>query len=423
MAESIGQQLRKAREARRLSLEQVSRATHIRVRYLQALEIGDLAVLPSLVQARGFLRAYAGFLGLDADQLLHSVESTPASGVPAAQPEGEEIPQEAQTSDKILKEIGLVLQRQRELLGLSLDDVERHTHLRQHYLLALDGGNLNGLPSPVQGRGMLDNYASFLGLDPEPLLLRFADALQARLAARQAVQSDVPTRPAKAPSEAPPPGKIRRRFSGDLLIGALLVFALAGFALWGAIRIFSMRSETAVSPTAPSIADILLATATPTITPTLPAATATLPAPSGIQATAVITDVAALQATLLAGGGQEIVAVYVTVRQRAWMQVTVDGDLVFQGRVLPGSAYAYEGEEQVEVLTGNGAGLQIFYNQQDLGLMGDAGQIVQLIFTREGIVQPTPTATLALTPTPRPTVTPAPTRTLPPGFFPVPTVP
>jgi hypothetical protein len=133
--------------------------------------------------------------------------------------------------------------------------------------------------------------------------------------------------------------------------------------------------------------------------------------------------VAALQATLLAGGGQEIVAVYVTVRQRAWMQVTVDGDLVFQGRVLPGSAYAYEGEEQVEVLTGNGAGLQIFYNQQDLGLMGDAGQIVQLIFTREGIVQPTPTATLALTPTPRPTVTPAPTRTLPPGFFPVPTVP
>ena len=423
MADSIGQQLRKAREARRVSLEQVSQATHIRVRYLQALETGDLAILPSLAQARGFLRAYAGYLGLDVEQLLHSVESPSEGAPPIAQPEPGEIPEEAQTSERILKEIGLSLQRQRELLGLSLEDVERHTHLRQHYLLALESGDLGGLPSPVQGRGMLSNYASFLGLDPEPLLLRFADALQAQLAARQAARGEVPTRPARTPTEAPPPGKIRRRFSGDLFIGAILVIALGGFALWGAIRIFSMRSETTVSPTAPSIADILLATATPTIAPTLPTNTATLPAPSGIEATAVITDVAALQATLLAGGGQEIVAVYVTVRQRAWMQVTVDGNVVFQGRVLPGSAYAYEGQEQVKILTGNGAGLQLFFNQQDLGLMGDAGQIVQRIFTREGILEPTPTATLLATPTPRPTATPAPTRTLPPGFFPVPTVP
>jgi hypothetical protein len=193
--------------------------------------------------------------------------------------------------------------------------------------------------------------------------------------------------------------------------------------LWGAIRIFAIRSETEVSPTSQSIADILLATATPTITSTLPAVTPSLPSPLDIAATAVITDVAAFQATLLAGGGSETVAVYVTVRQRAWMRVTVDGEMVYQGRVLPGSAYAYEGKDSVEILTGNGGGLQLFYNQQDLGLMGDVGQIVQRIYTLEGILTPTATATPVVTQTPRPTVTPVPTSTLPPGFFPVPTVP
>jgi cytoskeleton protein RodZ len=427
MTESIGQQLRKAREARRMSLEQVSQATHIRVRYLQALETGDMAALPSQAQARGFLRAYAENIGLNPEELVRQLDNPTSSDAAPAQiptrPAQPDIQEAEQQSEQIFREIGQTLFRQRELLGLTLEDVVRHTHLRQHYLVALEAGDMNGLPSPVQGRGMLNNYATFLGLDPEPLLMRFADGLQARLSARQAAQGESPTRPVKTPPNMPPPGQVRRRFSSDLLIGAVLVLALGAFVLWGAIRIFAIRSETEVSPTAQSIADILLATATPTITSTLPAVTPSLPASLDIAATAVITDVAALQATLLAGGGSETVAVYVTVRQRSWMQVTVDGEMVYRGRVLPGSAYAYEGKDRVEVLTGNGGGLQIFYNQQDLGLMGDVGQIVQRIFTLEGILTPTATATPVVTQTPRPTVTPVPTNTLPPGFFPVPTVP
>ena len=70
MTETIGQQLRQAREARSLTLEQVAQATHMRVHYLQALEANDIEALPSLVQARGFLRSYADFLELDAESLL-----------------------------------------------------------------------------------------------------------------------------------------------------------------------------------------------------------------------------------------------------------------------------------------------------------------------------------------------------------------
>ena len=104
--------------------------------------------------------------------------------------------------------------------------------------------------------------------------------------------------------------------------------------------------------------------------------------------------------------------VYVTVRQRAWMRVTVDGEIEFDGRVIPGSAYQFAGENQVEILTGNGAGLQIFFNQEDLGTMGLFGQVVQRVFTPQGIQTPTPTITVTGTATPRPSATLESTATL-----------
>lgn len=68
--QSLGQMLRQAREARALTLEEVEAQTRIRIKYLQALENGDLSILPSVAHARGFLRNYAQFLRLDANAIL-----------------------------------------------------------------------------------------------------------------------------------------------------------------------------------------------------------------------------------------------------------------------------------------------------------------------------------------------------------------
>lgn len=66
----IGQALREAREAKGCTLEEAERATRIRARYLAALEAEDFGALPSEAQARGFLRNYAQFLSLPADEVL-----------------------------------------------------------------------------------------------------------------------------------------------------------------------------------------------------------------------------------------------------------------------------------------------------------------------------------------------------------------
>ena len=71
----IGPILERARKDRGLSLEEAERATKIRKRYLVGLEQDDYTVLPDAVYARGFLKTYANFLGLDGDGLSQELRT------------------------------------------------------------------------------------------------------------------------------------------------------------------------------------------------------------------------------------------------------------------------------------------------------------------------------------------------------------
>lgn len=66
----IGASLREARTRRGLSPADVQKAIRIRERYLTALEEETWALLPGEAYAKGFLRTYAEFLGLDGDLYL-----------------------------------------------------------------------------------------------------------------------------------------------------------------------------------------------------------------------------------------------------------------------------------------------------------------------------------------------------------------
>jgi cytoskeleton protein RodZ len=66
----IGSSLRQARVRRRLELDRVEADTHIRSRYLKALEDERFDLLPEPAYARGFLRTYADYLGLDAQHFV-----------------------------------------------------------------------------------------------------------------------------------------------------------------------------------------------------------------------------------------------------------------------------------------------------------------------------------------------------------------
>ncbi|MFH1907224.1 MAG: hypothetical protein ABIL11_07575, partial [Chloroflexota bacterium] len=84
-----------------------------------------------------------------------------------------------------------------------------------------------------------------------------------------------------------------------------------------------------------------------------------------------------------------------------------------------GSAYPFDGDDQIEVLTGDGSAVQIIYNQADLGVMGTFGEVVNRIYTPKNILNPTPTPKPTSTATPR--FTPIPSKTPTRIYSPTPT--
>ncbi len=103
--------------------------------------------------------------------------------------------------------------------------------------------------------------------------------------------------------------------------------------------------------------------------------------------------------------------IYIVAKQRVWLRVIADDQVKFQGRVVPGNAYAFSGTKKVELLTGDAAGIQIYFNQVDLGSIGSTGQVVGLIFSQEGIMTPTSAFTPTASPTSASSITPLPTST------------
>lgn len=84
----IGSNLREARERQKLELSEIARETRIRTRYLQALEEERFDRLPAPAYAKGFLRTYADYLGLDAQRFVdeYNTHFAPAEEPKAAAP-------------------------------------------------------------------------------------------------------------------------------------------------------------------------------------------------------------------------------------------------------------------------------------------------------------------------------------------------
>ena len=158
----------------------------------------------------------------------------------------------------------------------------------------------------------------------------------------------------------------------------------------------------------PEVADVLLATsAAETPTPNL-ILTEEAAAGAGegdetelVEQTPLFTSVANTSAINLV----------IIPRHNTWVQVYVDYELAFEGRMLTGNAYDYSANALIEINTGNAGSLQIYFNDQDIGPIGLIGQVAALVFTENGLVQPTPTATPTVTKTPQATPSPTPTQT------------
>jgi transcriptional regulator with XRE-family HTH domain len=309
----------------------------------------------------------------------------------------------------MLESLGEMLRAAREARGWTLEEVERVVHIRARYLAALEAGDLQALPSMLQARGFLRNYAQHLGLKPDQVLEQLDEALappKRRLlgfgsrgksndkkaeAGNPAANRVTVNRPSSPVAAA---RRLRRLFTPDIIIAFIAIVVVIGFLVWGGMRLANtVLNPSAVTPTAEVLGPTVTLPATPTLIANI-TPTATLPGP-GLSFTNV-------QLTLI-------------IEKRTFIRVITDDTLAFEGIVFPDEKRDFVGVTMIEVTTGDGDSVRMILNQQDLGLMGTSGEVVSRQFTSSGMITLTPTITFTpsqtLTPSETPTLTPVPTET------------
>ena len=302
-----------------------------------------------------------------------------------------------------MEEIGRTLRETRERLGLTLEEAERTIRIRASRLETLERGEFDSLPSEVQARGFLHNYAEFLGLDPEELLRRYDESRQPKrrrsLVARgtsKTARKNNSVRRMRMPSW----------FSTDILIVAIITLGVIVVLIWGGRKLYAnIGIEDDAAGVASSVDAISLPTATNTPSPAVSAL---------VDLTPLTTEEPTATSTLILNVLDQV-NLQVIAERESWVQVLVDGEEIFRGRMGAGERYDYLGEERVEVFTGNGGGIHVIFNGQDQGLMGDVGQVVTRVWTPRGGQTPTPTQTLTPTASPEMTETATPTPIIPEG--------
>ncbi len=274
-------------------------------------------------------------------------------------------------------QLGELLRDTREEKGLSIAEVEEDTRIRQAQIEALEAEDYAKLPSSIFVKGLLRNYAQYLGLDLAEVMKLYGNE-----------DAGSSATPVVAEGFEPPKGMaITSWLFIDLFLAVLII--ASGVVVGSLIYNRWYPSFTASASSTPTRQASLASPViqfTPTNTPS-PTSTATQ-VPSG-----------RLQVDV------QIVA-------RTWLEVTVDQEPAFRGLIEAGTNWSWFAEESIAMHVGNAGGVVVTLNGRELGALGGQDEVVDIEWTWENLnatpepvpVSGTPvlTGTVTLTPSATP---------------------
>lgn len=312
--------------------------------------------------------------------------------------------------------LGRYLRESREAKELTIEDAVRTLRIRRHVLESFEMGDFRVAETPVQVRGLLRNYARYLGLDEERVLQFYEAALvyherkgRKKRGKRdtQPTQPVAPRRITDTPPSLPvvnvplPLGEQRRErrerrssWLSRILLALVSVAAIVLIAFVATTLVNPVTGEQTPPPTLDATSQAAALTATATYTPSwTPRPSDAPPTPTSL-------------ASFLGIG----VRINLNVLQRTYVRILVDGREEFAGIAEPGRVIAIEGSDQVAISASNAAGVELEIDGVTQGNFGVRGQALELLITRSGITTRLGSGGMA-TSTPEPAVTLLPSPT------------
>lgn len=368
----LAQRIREARAAKGLSVEDAERTLKIRAKYLKAIEAGDYAQLPDGPASRGFVKNYARLLGISADDALGAFEAE--VGVPIIQLQ-EDIPppperkrQESEYTKVALPELrwkGKLPDEDEIALDQLADADEVDARVEMPMVGKLDGTtgravvirpsrSLHAVGSSFRLKRLSTHADSYDDFD--------ANMISGRAAVRRSIN-------------LPINADVLQKYLPTIGVGlaAIAALALVWLVLLPLVQTgFAAITARIAQPNTTSTSEqyfqptILVPIVTPQSEATEP------PKSDASRPTEEMIPVSPLP-----GGGLSLA---LDARERAWVRVKVDGNVVFEGIPQIGPNVPWTAKQSVFIETGNAGAFDVIVNGSRSGSAGARNETIQKTF-------------------------------------------
>jgi cytoskeleton protein RodZ len=256
------------------------------------------------------------------------------------------------------------LRREREMRGITLEEISGSTKISKRHLQALEQEDFDALPGGIFNKGFVRAYARYVGIDEEQAVADYLAADQQEAPAELRFPLEV-----HRPVDMNP----RRSYTPVLLALLVLIIILAGWGYW-----VKHRSQQVVTPessggrgTSKSVGDTAASTA--------PVAN---PVPSS-NAPGAGADSDQTQTPAQPDSGQ--FTVLVKANESSWISIRADGRTEMERIFSPGEEQSTSATREITLTIGNAAGVEVRFNGTPQGALGQQSKVRVLTFTPEGL--------------------------------------
>jgi cytoskeleton protein RodZ len=302
------------------------------------------------------------------------------------------------------------LRREREMRGITLEEISAHTKISIHFLQAIEADDLGKLPGGIYTRNFIRAFARYLGLDEEKVMSEYQSS------AHPGRDFDLSRLTSARPTREPPSAT----WIGLLLAAAMLT---GGYVLFrysqrtAGVPQSAAQAATATGPKQPAPAPVQPAAPPPSpavngsegVAPANPSgdnqAHPSSPAPSAAaapntmassapQATGSAThtaagtqNAAAPEGVEFAGAGADLV-LQVAATDRSWVDLGADGKTVLQRVLTQDEIQTFKAKKYFDLTTGNAEGIVLTLNGETLGPLGRRGEVKKVHLTLDSLKHP-----------------------------------
>jgi cytoskeleton protein RodZ len=285
---------------------------------------------------------------------------------------------------------GANLKRERELRGITLDEISKATKISVRLLGAIETDRFDVLPSGIFRKSFIKSYAKYLGMNEEQILHEYA--LQFEI-------SPLPTH-AEKPTREPSATVTVNQRSWVLLLGGLLLLAVCGGLYW-----FFSEDDTPEPSVPPStsggagghpmaasqVSGRNLPTSPGAARPTGQASTRPPGSAASSSTLKVLGELDSKPGQPSRGGIQPLAGtaleLTVQVTETSWLSVSSGERSLFSGLMSSQESKKFPLQSKLTLVLGNAGGVKLLVNGRALASLGKSGEVKTIDISAENYQQ------------------------------------